>query len=194
MIRSRLERWFPEEYEEYKKTIGRKYTVDDLRNTIEKDNYKLVRVDDINGYINIKDKAVISCPNPKHESYEAVITGILHRGNRCKKCYLESLGGENNPSYNPELTEEDRKERRSIFGYKNWRLKVYERDNFTCQKCGDDKGGNLVAHHIESFRDNPDLRLAINNGITLCEKCHNNFHNKYGYGSNTRNQFNNFME
>ncbi len=27
------------------------------------------------------------------------------------------------------------------------------------------------------------------NGITLCEKCHDNFHLHYGYGDNTKEQF-----
>lgn len=32
--------------------------------------------------------------------------------------------------------------------YKEWRKQVYERDNYTCQKCGVKNGGNLNADHI----------------------------------------------
>ena len=62
--------------------------------------------------------------------------------------------------------------------YKNWRYDVFLRDGFTCQKCGDDKGGNLEAHHIKSFSKYPKLRFIINNGITYCKDCHKLEHNE----------------
>lgn len=62
--------------------------------------------------------------------------------------------------------------------YKNWRYDVFSRDNFTCQKCNDNKGGNLNAHHIKAFADFPELRFELTNGITLCEKCHKKEHQK----------------
>lgn len=60
---------------------------------------------------------------------------------------------------------------------KVWRLTIFERDKFICQKCGR-LGGKLMAHHIKSFRNYPDLRMDINNGITLCEGCHKDLHKK----------------
>lgn len=60
--------------------------------------------------------------------------------------------------------------------YKRWRFDVYARDNFTCQHCGDKRGGNLVAHHIKPFADYPELRLDVKNGITLCQSCHHKLH------------------
>lgn len=56
--------------------------------------------------------------------------------------------------------------------YNNWRAAVYERDDYTCQMCGDDSGGNLQAHHIRPVRDHKNdlLLFDINNGITLCKK------------------------
>jgi len=57
--------------------------------------------------------------------------------------------------------------------YKAWRFAVYKRDSWHCQECGKHcERKNIVAHHIKSFKDYPELRYDINNGITLCRKCH----------------------
>lgn len=45
------------------------------------------------------------------------------------------------------------------------------------------------AHHLYSWKSYPLLRFDIDNGITLCKKCHINFHKKFGYGNNTKEQF-----
>lgn len=55
--------------------------------------------------------------------------------------------------------------------YALWRKEVFERDNYTCQECFQ-RGGELHADHIKSFKDYPDLRLDVSNGRTLCRQCH----------------------
>lgn len=55
--------------------------------------------------------------------------------------------------------------------YKEWRRKVFERDNFTCVFCGK-RGGELHADHIVPFSARPDLRIELSNGRTLCVECH----------------------
>lgn len=56
--------------------------------------------------------------------------------------------------------------------YKDWRKKVYARDNHCCQwpNCGSRK--RLNAHHIQTWADFPGLRFDVNNGITLCKYHH----------------------
>jgi len=66
--------------------------------------------------------------------------------------------------------------------YKEWRTKVFNRDEFTCQDCGK-VGGYLEAHHIKDFATYKELRYDINNGITYCSKCHSK-HDKYRKMSN----------
>lgn len=101
--------------------------------------------------------------------------------------------GENHPSYNPSIEDEDRVKGRFIEGYDKFIIEVYERDGYTCQCCGDDKGGNLVAHHLDGYNWYKEGRVDVNNAITLCNKCHKHFHSIYGYGNNTKQQFEEYM-
>jgi 5-methylcytosine-specific restriction endonuclease McrA len=55
-----------------------------------------------------------------------------------------------------------------------WRKSVYERDEYKCQICQADH--NLNAHHIMGWKNYPDYRYDIDNGITLCLPCHQNVH------------------
>lgn len=73
---------------------------------------------------------------------------------------------------------------RSHNKYAEWRTSVFERDCFTCQSCGDNKGGNLEADHIiplkVMLKEITDISKAIthpllwdkSNGRTLCRDCH----------------------
>ena len=81
---------------------------------------------------------------------------------------------------------------RKSIEYRLWREAVFARDNWTCQKCGI-KGGKLHSHHIQNFAQYPEIRFAIDNGITLCEGCHSNFHKRYGIKNNTKEQMNEFL-
>lgn len=83
--------------------------------------------------------------------------------------------------------------------YRDWALLVFKRDNFTCQKCGDNKGGNLEAHHIYPFAKlcyennidtvedakNCEKLWDLTNGITLCKMCHKKTES-YGYNKYTK--------
>lgn len=73
--------------------------------------------------------------------------------------------------------------------YKEWRLAVFKRDNYICQCCDDDSGGNLMAHHILNFAEHINLRFETSNGVTMCDKCHapqieGSFHHTYGTTNN----------
>ena len=99
--------------------------------------------------------------------------------------------------FNGFSTSEQRLARNNTY-YKEWIRKVFERDNYTCQCCGK-RGGNLNAHHLYNFSEYKDLRYNINNGITLCEKCHlisypNSFHSIYGERNNTPEQMEEYIQ
>ncbi len=73
--------------------------------------------------------------------------------------------------------ERNSKDYRRTALYQGWRKTVFERDNYTCQDCKQ-HGGNLEAHHIKTVVKHPDLCHVVDNGITLCKKCHKNRHRK----------------
>jgi hypothetical protein len=55
--------------------------------------------------------------------------------------------------------------------------RIFERDKYTCQNCGICKGlfirkGDLVVHHIDSNKQNSQLK----NLVTLCRGCHGRKH------------------
>lgn len=97
-----------------------------------------------------------------------------------------SLKGEKNPNWRGGITKTTEKIRIKR-EYKIWRKAVLERDGWICQKCmeGD---GILNAHHVLNFISHPKLRLDINNGITLHQECHIEFHTLYGTKNNTKEQ------
>ena len=75
--------------------------------------------------------------------------------------------------------ERTKRQQRNSPQYIEWRRAVFARDGYKCAICGQ-VGGTLNAHHIKPFAKYPDLRLELDNGITLCEKCHREVHRKKG--------------
>lgn len=69
--------------------------------------------------------------------------------------------------------------------YRQWRSDVYTRDDFRCQICNN-RGGQIEVHHINPFASILEINKIkslfdalncselwnINNGQTLCRKCH----------------------
>lgn len=96
--------------------------------------------------------------------------------------------GEKSPRWNSNLTNEDRIQRRHILGYEEWKNQVKIRDNYTCTHCGK-RGGDMHSHHLNSYHWDIEGRADINNGVTLCEVCHKEFHSIYGNKNNTKEQF-----
>jgi hypothetical protein len=117
------------------------------------------------------------------------LRGRKHTEEHIRKFKLSNIGkhcGDRNGSWKGGITPMNVKIRTSIES-KLWRNSVFARDNWTCQKCGT-RGVNLCSHHIYNFSQYPELRFAIDNGITLCKECHKKFHRKYGIKNNNQEQ------
>lgn len=56
--------------------------------------------------------------------------------------------------------------------YKKWSKQCRDRDNYKCKISNSDCCGKIEVHHILSWKDYPELRYEVNNGITLCHFHH----------------------
>lgn len=62
------------------------------------------------------------------------------------------------------------------YSHRKWSKAIRKRDNYTCQECGLVNYSNH-AHHIIGIITQPELAFELNNGTTLCRKCHLLRHN-----------------
>lgn len=79
--------------------------------------------------------------------------------------------GKEHPRYIIDRTQLARKDERNDSAYNDWRKQVWLRDSFKC-RINIDCSGKIEAHHILIWKDYPELRYNINNGITLCHAHH----------------------
>lgn len=127
-----------------------------------------------------------------------VITSSLRSGNtQSCGCYKrerisETRSGENHPNWKGGVTPLN-VVIRGCTRYRTWRRLNFQRDNFICAHCGI-RGGKLHAHHIIRFSvimaENYITTLEealqcealwnIDNGLTLCKKCHKKLHSSEG--------------
>jgi hypothetical protein len=140
-------------------------------------------------YINVDSKLdyICSCGKP----HSKTLWEFRINKSTCDECEKKLNSKENHWNWQGGVTPENEIIRKSK-KYIKWRDNVYSRDSYTCQCCLI-QGGKLNAHHIESFATNENIRLNVDNGITLSEDCHiqgkpNSFHTRYGHFDNNEEQ------
>ena len=61
--------------------------------------------------------------------------------------------------------------------YIKWRQRILDRDK-QCMLCHAED--TLEVHHLFSYKEYPNLRVDDENGVVVCNRCHNLFHSIYG--------------
>ena len=83
------------------------------------------------------------------------------------------MAGEKHYLYKQDRTQLKISEKKHLDGqYRDWMFAIKIRDGWKCRIYNRDCNGRLEAHHILSWKDYPELRHEINNGITLCHAHH----------------------
>lgn len=78
--------------------------------------------------------------------------------------------------------EEDKK----FYNSRAWRrlrLKILKRDKGECQKCKavGKYSRAIIVHHIQELKNRPDLSMQESNLQSLCNKCHEEHHERFRY-------------
>jgi 5-methylcytosine-specific restriction endonuclease McrA len=137
-------------------------------------------------YTSNLSKVKIRCK--KHDcTFERVAIQHLTSKYSCPECIKENIMGENHPNYVDGRSPE-RDLIRKTAKYKKWRRSILKKYPI-CDICGKEYSRDGRAHHLYSFSDNHELAYNLENGVGLCNNCHTEFHNKYGYGQNTKEQY-----
>jgi 5-methylcytosine-specific restriction endonuclease McrA len=122
----------------------------------------------------------------------------LHDGKKyCHSCALKLFNsGHNNGSYNPNLSDEERLDKRNYPEYTDFIKVVLARDNYICQCCGKELDHDAEVHHLYGYSGFPEYKTDQTQAITLCKNCHASFHSwhrqQYGredWGNCTREQY-----
>jgi hypothetical protein len=124
------------------------------------------------------------------EEHKIKISATL-KGRVPKNLYSLDNSGANSHWWKGGITPENEHQRKTK-EFKNWRTAVYKRDGYRCWKCRQNTR-NLHPHHIFNFSDHLELRFEIDNGATLCEPHHREFHGRYGLYKNNDDQLREYL-
>lgn len=152
-----------------------RYELDYVREVFEQNDCELLE----NEYINCKTpmRYIALCGHESVITFD-VFQNAANASRRCRECHKHS--------YNEVPVE------RNFTAMKVWRKEVYAHDDYRCVACGKHRD-DLNAHHLDSYDTYKDGRLDVGNGVTLCASCHTKFHQTYGFGGNSRSQFNQWI-
>lgn len=162
----------------------------------------------------------VPCTCSKGHKFNLRFDWYLRGQSGCHECQVEFQRGENAPGWKGGTSEIIDRLRKTI---KEWKLEVMAYYGFKCSVTGEyeqtlaihhlksfidivnevSRDLNIPIHRKLSDYDNLDdyyklekevvRRHTIDNGIVLKREIHNKYHNEYGRGGNTPEQFNEFL-
>lgn len=190
----------------------KKYTKEDVIKEIGKAGYTMT-----GEYVDAATPFKARCKRGHDTSL--IFSQFLYKGTGCRECYKLDFRGPNHPLWKGGPSEVKEYIRKNI---RAWKRQVLIRDNFQCILTKENSS-SLVVHHLKSFNTilneaskntgipilqkltdyeneeylqltNEVIRLHdINNGVTLTKDVHDLFHEIYGKGNNTPEQFKEFI-
>lgn len=143
-------------------------------------------------YRNLHEKISVECLTCG-KVYDILPQSILN-GVQCRDCYEKNLHGSNHPRWNPNITQEEREIGRKYLEYYRWIGEVRKRDDNTCWITGIKDYKNTEVHHVDGYNWCKEKRTDVDNGITLLTTIHKEFHDMFGRGNNTKQQFIEFLD
>lgn len=100
------------------------------------------------------------------------ISQIKNRKYCSQSCYIKANSGENNYRSIKDRSKVKLDTERGGTLHKEWSKAVKNRDSWKCKINNSECIGKVIAHHIMSWKDYPEFRYIVSNGITLCKKHH----------------------
>lgn len=160
---------------------SRRLELEFIKKEFTKEGLELLEKEYHNAGVPLKFKCL--CGNIDTVTYRRFKWASSERKNpkrKCRECMI--------PDWHFTINEEERIKSRKYPEYYEWVKLVKERDGFTCDCCGY-YGKDVVAHHLEGYSWCKEKRTDVNNGVTMCQNCHNNFHFLNDFKENTKNQY-----
>lgn len=120
----------------------------------------------------LRQKTCEGCGNDMIHMPPKPITSFLlqkYCSRDCADRHGDRLRGENHPGFKGT----NARKRSRNHQDSRWASRVLQRDGYTCKRCEvTGVKATLQAHHIKPYELFPDQRGEVDNGVTLCSKCH----------------------
>lgn len=171
--------------------LGRgKHSLDYVRSAFDKAGFTLLATE----YVNGRTKMAALCTKGHQTKVTFTYLQQQGRGN-CKTCADEMQKGANSPRWDASKTPAQRAKEAKAYRGKlatRWARSVKKRDDGICGYCNSAKK-NMTAHHLNNWKFYPEQRYLLSNGVTLCRRCHVDFHKIYGKTGNTISQYESWL-
>ena len=177
-------------YEKLGYEIPRYYNKNSCTWRVKRGTKIIVKISDVPPKSHIEVDLDCDCCGKTYKSLYSNYSRRNHDGKTyCADCSRTVLNsGENSACWKDSITMEERENGRDYLEYTNFIKRILARDDYTCQCCGQ-KHTKMEVHHLDGYDWCKEKRTDDENGVTLCPMCHKSFHSMYGYGGNTKEQF-----